>query len=161
MLLGSACGSAIVALVLSQLMWKPLFLFLIVLSFFHFSEYFFIAITKPRGLSIESFILNHSPAYHSALAIAVIEYSLEAHFFPHIKEHSIISLIGFLICVGGEFLRKLAILTARTNFDHHIKSFKDTNHILVTHGIYSWSRHPAYVGWFCWSAGTQVKLTTS
>ncbi|CAG2182503.1 unnamed protein product, partial [Oppiella nova] len=29
-------------------------------------------------------------------------------------------------------------------------------HVLVTHGIYAFCRHPSYVGWFYWSIGTQV-----
>ena len=29
---------------------------------------------------------------------------------------------------------------------------------LVTHGIYSLSRHPSYAGWFYWSIGTQLLM---
>lgn len=35
---------------------------------------------------------------------------------------------------------------------------KAKNHVLVTHGVYSWFRHPSYVGWFYWSMGTQIVL---
>jgi len=61
-----------------------------------------------------------------------------------------------IMCIIGDFLRKLAILTARTNFDHTIQTRRSRDHVLVTHGIYSWSRHPAYVGWFWWAIGSQV-----
>mmetsp|Transcript_1912 Transcript_1912/g.5988 ORF Transcript_1912/g.5988 Transcript_1912/m.5988 type:complete len:120 (-) Transcript_1912:354-713(-) len=31
-------------------------------------------------------------------------------------------------------------------------------HVLVTHGIYSVLRHPAYFGYFWWAVGTQILL---
>lgn len=34
------------------------------------------------------------------------------------KQYTWITLIGFTICVIGEFLRKLAIITAKTSFNH-------------------------------------------
>lgn len=33
---------------------------------------------------------------------------------------------------------------------------KRPGHELVTSGIYSWSRHPSYAGFFWWAVGTQV-----
>ena len=58
---------------------------------------------------------------------------------------------------GGEILRKLAMFTATSNFNHYIQHVKEEGHELITHGIYNYFRHPAYVGWFYWSIGTQVK----
>ena len=51
-----------------------------------------------------------------------------------------------------------AMITAKANFNHVVQSDKKSNHVLVTHGLYGWSRHPSYVGWFYWSIGTQVML---
>lgn len=39
-----------------------------------------------------------------------------------------------------------------------MQSEKARDHVLVTHGVYSWFRHPSYVGWFYWSVGTQLVL---
>jgi protein-S-isoprenylcysteine O-methyltransferase len=58
--------------------------------------------------------------------------------------------------IGGELLRKLAMFTAGTNFNHYVQYIRKDDHILVTGGIYAWCRHPSYVGWFSWSVGTQV-----
>ena len=69
-----------------------------------------------------------------------------------------VSLIGLLLCVGGEVLRKVSMLTAGRSFNHYIQTTRARDHVLVTHGVYAWSRHPAYVGWFYWSLGTQVCL---
>ena len=48
--------------------------------------------------------------------------------------------------------------TARSNFSHIIVTEQEGNHQLVTTGVYSVSRHPSYLGWFCWSIGTQLLL---
>lgn len=136
-------------------------IFFMIVSFFHFSEFFFTALSKPRSLGLDLFLLNHSPAYNFALVIAVIEYVIEVKWFPHLKLYHSLSMLGLLICIVGESIRKTAILTAKSNFDHRLKTYKDKDHVLVTHGIYSWSRHPAYVGWFYWAIGTQVSLRSS
>lgn len=43
-------------------------------------------------------------------------------------------------------------------FSFQVQCEKATDHVLVTHGVYSWFRHPSYVGWFYWSIGTQLVL---
>lgn len=59
--------------------------------------------------------------------------------------------------VFGECLRKAAMLTAGSNFNHVVQNEKSETHTLVTSGVYAWFRHPSYVGWFYWSIGTQVR----
>ncbi|KAF5281237.1 hypothetical protein FQA39_LY05123 [Lamprigera yunnana] len=66
--------------------------------------------------------------------------------------------MGLVICIIGEVLRKVAMLTANSNFNHLVQCEKSDDHVLVTHGVYSWFRHPSYVGWFYWSIGTQIIL---
>ena len=48
------------------------------------------------------------------------------------------------------------MFTAKTNFNHYVQYVKQQGHELVTTGVYSFCRHPSYVGWFLWSIGTQV-----
>ncbi|XP_015786755.1 protein-S-isoprenylcysteine O-methyltransferase [Tetranychus urticae] len=157
-LLGSVFGLSLTYCFLIPIHWIPFFLFLVVVGLFHFSEYLVIAITKPKSVKIGSFMLNHSVAYHTALIAAVGEYFIELHFSHQIKSSTFVMFVGLIMCLAGDFLRKLAILTARSNFDHTIQTKKSRDHILVTHGVYSWSRHPSYVGWFWWAIGTQVLL---
>lgn len=64
-----------------------------------------------------------------------------------------------MLCATGEVLRKGAMMTAKTNFNHIVQSVHEDGHQLVTHGVYSLCRHPSYVGWFLWSIGTQVRNT--
>lgn len=69
-----------------------------------------------------------------------------------------ISYFGLILVTGGEVLRKLAMVTASSNFNHYVRHVREEGHVLITHGIYGFSRHPAYVGWFYWSIGSQVSV---
>lgn len=81
-------------------------------------------------------------------------------FISALKDHFFISVSGLILCITGEILRKSAMLTASTNFNHVVQTVKERDHVLVTHGVYSFCRHPSYVGWFYWSIGTQVSITS-
>lgn len=69
-----------------------------------------------------------------------------------------VSFIGFVMVLVGHAFRVAALFTAGSNFNHRIQFYKEDKHELVTTGVYSWSRHPSYFGWFMWSAGTQIML---
>lgn len=49
---------------------------------FHYSEYLCIAITNPRTLTTDSFMLNHSVAYAAAATASWIEFVAEHHLIP-------------------------------------------------------------------------------
>ena len=128
---------------------------------FHFSEFLSIAWVNPSTLSIDTFVLNHSVAYGIAACSSWLEFVLERHYFPEMKEASFVSYSGLLLCVCGDALRKLAMFTAKHNFNHNVQCEKMDDHELVTHGVYRLCRHPSYMGWFYWSIGTQVISCTS
>ncbi|XP_061716725.1 protein-S-isoprenylcysteine O-methyltransferase [Cydia pomonella] len=138
--------------------WRVFGLYTMALTFFHFSEFMAVALTNPRTLSIDSFILNHSLQYGLAAVASWTEWAVEYFFFPEMKTCFLLSAVGFLMCIGGELLRKSAMFTARTNFNHTVQFVKKPDHELVTRGVYSLCRHPSYVGWFYWSVGTQITL---
>lgn len=71
------------------------------------------------------------------------------------------SFVGLLMVLCGEGLRKAAMLTAGSNFNHIVQNEKAQSHVLVTTGVYAYFRHPSYVGWFYWSTGTQVIYNSS
>lgn len=72
------------------------------------------------------------------------------------KQVNWLSLVGLVMVLCGEGLRKAAMLTAGSNFNHIVQNEKSQSHVLVTSGVYALFRHPSYVGWFYWSIGTQV-----
>lgn len=77
-------------------------------------------------------------------------------FLADVKQLNLICVVGLLMVFCGEGLRKSAMLTAGSNFNHIVQNEKAHSHVLVTSGVYSLFRHPSYVGWFYWSVGTQV-----
>lgn len=136
----------------------PLGFYLLLLSSFHFGEYFVTSLTNPSTLSLDSFLLNHSLAYELAILSSFVEYLLEAYLFVGFKKFNLISMFGLLMALMGEVIRKLAMFTAGKNFSHLISSTKDPEHKLVTHGIYALMRHPSYAGWFYWAIGSQILM---
>lgn len=155
--LGALFGTAVI-LSVGEAPWCYFGWYLASLSLFHFSEYAMVAIYSPDKLSVDSFLLNHSPEYQIAAFASWLEFALELWLLPQIKNIFIVSSVGLLLMVGGDALRKLAMITAASNFTHLIQTKKDKNHVLVSNGIYGICRHPGYAGWFWWSAGTQVTL---
>lgn len=155
--LGCVFGCSVV-LSFSQASYRCFGWYATSLSFFHFSEYIMMAVYNPQTLSLESFLLNHSKEYKIAALASWIEFAVELYFFPGLKNHMFFSCVGVLLLIGGEITRKLAMITAKSNFTHIVQFHKKDGHVLVTDGIYSWFRHPSYVGWFYWSVGTQITL---
>ena len=138
---------------------RPFGFYLIALSLFHLSEYLITLISNYKSLNLRSFLLNHSLEYNLAAMASWLEYFIEVYFFPQMKTYQLMWLIGATFIITGELVRKLAMHTAGTNFNHLVQSKKSVDHVLVKHGIYSFSRHPSYFGWFYWSIGTQIILT--
>lgn len=81
--------------------------------------------------------------------------------FLELKQLNWLSVVGLMMVLCGEGLRKAAMLTAGSNFNHIVQNEKAQSHVLVTSGVYSYFRHPSYVGWFYWSTGTQVSKELS
>ena len=135
-------------------------LFTAVLAIFHLSEYISVGLWCPRKLTLESFLINQSREYHGALLLAFIEYFIEKMYLlpDGVPLTWLWILVGLIMIIFGEFVRKLAMFTAKESFSHIIEDKVNQEHRLITHGIYAYYRHPSYVGWFCWACGTQVLL---
>ncbi|KAF7988115.1 hypothetical protein HCN44_007609 [Aphidius gifuensis] len=157
-LLGYTTGIGCIIGVFGERTWQSFGLYMIVLSTFHYSEFLAIAWTNPKAVSIDSFVLQHSLAYGIAAASSWIEFIIERYYYPDLKTSTIVSYFGLFMCIGGEVLRKLAMITASHNFNHILQTKKSHDHQLITHGVYQLCRHPSYVGWFYWSIGTQLIL---
>lgn len=56
--------------------------YIIIMSFFHFSEFLVTSIIRPQTLSTDSFLLNHSTAYKLAALVSWVEYFIESYYFP-------------------------------------------------------------------------------
>ncbi|XP_042855538.1 protein-S-isoprenylcysteine O-methyltransferase-like [Penaeus japonicus] len=156
--LGSACGLGVMVSVLCSSSYHVFGWYMVVLTLFHYSEYITTAIGNPATLSLDSYLLNHSVAYGLAAVASWVEFFIERYFLPEMKTLWYLSTFGILVCLWGEIIRKAAMLTAKTNFNHIVQTERQKDHELVTWGAYSMFRHPSYVGWFWWSIGTQLIL---
>lgn len=114
------------------------------LTIFHFSEYFVISISNPQSLSLDSFMLTHSLQYGLAAALSWAEFFTEAYFYPgesfellisltyfdavrlfiEMKQYKSFWIIGSFVCLTGEVVRKVAILTAKKGFHHVVSLFQ-------------------------------------
>nr|CAG4652128.1 EOG090X0CFU [Triops cancriformis] len=155
--LGAVFGSCPLIAILYPC-FTPFAWYLGALSFFHFSEYLVTSIIRPNRLGLDSFLLDHSPAYKAAAVASWLEFFMEIYLFPELKSLNCVTWVGLGLCLVGELLRKGAMLTAGFHFDHLIRYEKEEGHQLITHGIYAYFRHPAYVGWFYWAIATQLIL---
>jgi protein-S-isoprenylcysteine O-methyltransferase len=143
-----------------NLKYGNFFCFLAFLSLYHNMEFISTATFKREVCSIDSYLLNHSDAYHLAMGIGMTEYWIERLIFRNAswKGFNIISIIGVLLVIVGQFMRSCAMFTCKSNFSHVIEEFKRPQHVLVKNGIYKYLRHPSYTGFFYWGIGTQLLL---
>jgi len=126
------------------------------LSFFHFTEFIFVALFHLDKLSTDSFLITHSYEFSIAIFASFTEYFVEWFLFPSLKGNFFVLLIGCLVAGFGQLIRLIALYTAGRNFTHMVSEKKEKDHVLVTSGIYSIFRHPGYFGWFWWAVGTQI-----
>lgn len=145
------------------LSFKPFNLYIIALSIFHFLEFYITAKYNPGKVHDQSFLINNGKGYLIAHAVCVSECFIEALIFPHFKTfhgllHKILIVAGLCLLIGGQTVRTLAMCTASKSFSHTVKTEKLNDHVLVTNGIYAFSRHPSYFGFYYWALGTQLLL---
>jgi len=142
---------------------SPFWVYFFLLVLFHISEYLMTAAFRPDVLSFDNFLLNHSLPYQVMVATCWVEYWVESlladlHVIAPFKQWGWVSSLGLVICCVGLVARAVGMATASSNFSHTIEQERRPQHMLVTTGIYSVLRHPAYFGFFWWSVGTQVLL---
>ena len=166
LVLGVLLGFHLLGLILAVFHFHSLWmtrwcLYVVSLVTFHSMEFLVTARYNPRTATADSYLITHSKAYTMAAVASWCEFWLESLFLtPRMTGYvgGLFLLVGAVVVVGGQVLRSLGMVTAGSSFNHIVQSEHDGNQILVTTGIYSVLRHPAYFGWFWWSVGTQIVL---
>ena len=155
-----ALGAVFMMGVLTAYLWSlPFGLYMMLsLSSFHMCEYTVSALYRPRELSHDSFMVNHSQAYILATVAAWVEYAIEATLIPSLKSSTTITVVGMALSVLFYSVRVISMVQCGSNFQLQIECHKRVEHQLVTHGLYAYLRHPSYFGWFWYSVSTQVLL---
>ncbi|EXJ95154.1 hypothetical protein A1O1_00273 [Capronia coronata CBS 617.96] len=152
--------------------------FVATLALFHYLEFDMTARYNPPDASISSFLLlSNGVAYAAAHTAAILELLIR-HWLhsdykpqwlilpfhipaflpvPELPSHVTVGA-GLFFIVLGQLVRSAAMRKARTSFNHVVQWTKRADHTLVTDGVYAFSRHPSYFGFFWWGIGTQILL---
>lgn len=146
-------------------LWRVSF-FITLLSLFHYLEFNVTARYNFTRAEVSSFLLFNGVAYNIAHTTAVFEavsrYLLKKTGYLYITSLPSVPFItvpiGIAMVVFGQTFRSLAMKQAGSSFNHVVQSTKKEDHVLVTTGVYSISRHPSYFGFFWWGLGTQLIL---
>lgn len=135
-----------------------LILYFFLLLLYHGGEYILTRIVHGSA-GIGSFLF--SIPYILAQLFSLLEFSFESSEFPAWKHTAILWLWlpGLLLCASGLLIRFTAMITAGRSFTHLLQNQKRPEHVLITNGIYAWSRHPGYLGWFIWAVSSQLLLS--
>ncbi len=163
--LGLVAGASLVCLLTSTWSWQfdlstNYSLYLICTVYYHKGEAMFVLNYHPREFTWSSYLIYHSKQYFIAFLSSQAEFFLTSALMPQLKQTG--NLVALCVFVPSFFfgatLRHLAFYHAKSNFHHLIRYGRDTNHQLVTSGIYSWERHPSYLGFFILSVSKQAIL---
>lgn len=159
--LGLASTIAMVLAYMNLQIWRLPF-FIVVLSIFHFLEFYMTARYNTLSATIDAFLLSsNGKAYNIAHASAALECAVNSIFFPawqaSISSPAVLCT-GLVAVIIGQVTRSAAMAHAGTNFNHTVQTRKVEGHQLVTTGVYSILRHPSYFGFFWWGLGTQMVL---
>lgn len=150
--------------------------FIATLALFHYLEFDMTARYNPPDASISSYLLiSNGIGYAAAHTTAMLEL-LVRHWLYSEHKPSWLSLpfdipsilpaippsgpigLGVTLIIVGQLVRSAAMKKAKTNFNHVVQWTKKADHVLVTDGVYAFSRHPSYFGFFWWGLGTQLLL---
>lgn len=179
--LGTILGFAILASV--QLLfyhssyWRPAATFA-ALAIFHFLEFFATAKSNPPRARVSAFLLSSNGwAYNFAHVLSFGEFFLRRLFTSKYWPISLtfsgkmlgwrkelwayqpyVAVAGMLLMILGQSVRTAAMVEAGKSFNHLVQYKKHDDHKLITTGVYSYFRHPAYFGFFWYVVGSQLVM---
>jgi len=162
-LLGFLCATCAIfaSILISQdCRWWRLPAYLSIISVFHYLEFYTTARWNSPKAEIESFLLS-TYAYMFAHLCGILEIAISSHYFPDwyarlVTSHTIAG--GAILTTFGQIIRSSAMMQAGKNFNHQVENRGREDHKLITTGLYSWSRHPSYIGLYLLFVGIQVMV---
>ena len=90
---------------------KPFGVYINLITFFHFSEFFLTAIINSESLNLDSYLLQNGNPYYIALLVSWAEYFIEVYYFKEYKYLSYLSIFGITLSLVGELFRKSAMVS--------------------------------------------------
>ena len=112
-----------------------------------------LGLVRKRGASDQGSALALVSSWWAVLAVSAIE----AWRFPGLlAEPRWLPYLGAIAFFLGLAIRVIAVNTLAKQFSPLVELQED--HALVTHGLYAWVRHPAYVGSLLWALSVPLIL---
>ena len=134
--------------------------FIVTLSIFHFLEFYTTSRWNTVNAKVSSYLLfSNGAAYNIAHASAMMETVLSSLVFTKWQakwSNKYTIAAGLFLIILGQTVRSVAMAQAGRSFNHIPQKRKREDHVLVTSGVYGWSRHPSYFGYYWFAVGTQV-----
>lgn len=129
------------------------------MSVFHFLEFYATARWNNPKAEIESFLLS-TYDYILAHLCAILEIVIRSRYPPdqYARFVTLRPVVGGTVAILGQAIRTSAMMQAGCNFNHHIEKQAREDHKLVVTGLYSWSRHPSYIGLYLLFVGAQAMV---
>jgi len=128
------------------------------LCLYYITEYLFVCTFHYNTLSWNSFLINQSKYFIACLLFSFSEFFLEFFLFGDYKILKVFIVIGSIGLIIGQSIRITTLFTAGKNFHHNIQHEFSPDHRLLTTGLYSFTRHPSYLGWYIWAMSSQVLM---
>lgn len=110
---------------------------------------------QPGKVTSRSFVIygnNGNREFWSVQILCILEYVVRQ------RSATYLSSIGLLFIVFGLAIRFIGMKTCGESFSHYIEVAPSPGHKLITHGIYSYLRHPSYFGYWFFILGIQMFL---
>ncbi|RLV96643.1 Protein-S-isoprenylcysteine O-methyltransferase [Spathaspora sp. JA1] len=131
-------------------------IYFLFLTTFHIFEFVNTVSFNTTEVDDDSFILEDNDM-HAITFLSIMEHIL--HIWCYNYFSSVLSVLGLILALSGQIIRSISMYTAQESFNHYIqRDHKVENHVLVTHGVYKYIRHPSYFGFFWWFIGLQLYL---
>lgn len=152
--LGVCAGTSLTLIAFSYCPNIPVYVLLVVA--YYLTEFSSSAVSQPSRVHLRAFLIygnRGSIAFWTMHIFLWIDFYCGLLRVPHYMQ-----VCGVFLACTGIILRSMAMHTCGESFAHIIETERTPRSQLVTQGVYSWSRHPSYLGFWCFAVGTLLAL---
>lgn len=152
--LGCFAGGSALALAKGYSVKSAVYILLLVTNFM--TEFVSSATNQPSRVHLRSFLIYGNPGSYHFWGMHCFMWL--DNWLGFLQVPMYMRNFGVILALSGLLVRAIAMRTCGESFAHIIDTKKSIRLRLVTTGIYGWSRHPSYLGFWCFAVGTLLVL---
>lgn len=152
--LGCLAGGSVIALASGRNVKLLIYMLLLVTNFM--TEFISSAYNQPSRVHLRCFLIYGNPGSLHFWGMHCFMWL--DNWLGYLQVPKYMRNFGVLLALCGLVIRALAMHTCGESFAHIIDTKKSARLKLVTTGIYRWSRHPSYLGYWCFAVGTLLVM---